>query len=99
MSIFTILRFATYLYAGIQFSVLFYIYLKGYNLKPSKFPLYLFVMFLCLAIFFFVFGFLCVVKEFNPDLNRKVSWVMALPVAPLIVFSHLFIGESLPNKK
>jgi hypothetical protein len=97
--ILTFIRFGIYIYLGLQFAILFFVFMKGYKLKKSDFPKYLFLMFFSLSLVFILLGFLVIIKQFDRNMNSNLSAIIIIPSIPLVYFAHRFIQNSLPNKK
>ncbi len=96
LNLITLLRVVTYLWIGIEFSNLAYLYLMGYkNNKPTPIIKALQTMFLSMSIFFFVLAFLPVVLETDPLAHKlAVSW-LPLILIPVGLTTRTFRSESL----
>lgn len=99
INILSIFRVIVYLWVGIEFANLSYLYLAGYkNNKPTPIIKALQVMFVCLSIQFLAYAFLPVLLETDAESHKvAVTW-LPLILVPVGITVRLFREQSLKKQ-
>jgi hypothetical protein len=94
-----ILRTIIYVWVGIEFANLAYLYWYGYEkLKPTPIISALQIMCTVLSILFFIFAFLPIFLDLDPDTHANIVSFLPLITIPLALAVRRFRSESLQKQ-